>query len=165
MSERDPSSSPGLPKTTRRAFRHDHLVTFGDTNVVGNVYFAEYFRWQGEIRERRLAQYYPEFVHDLERGFGLITEHADIDFVAEARIFDTVTIELTVVSLTRTRIEFKFEFFLKRDNSKLCSGSQSVVWINSQKRPAVMPEALYSSIVEAFELDEASESRAVQSGR
>ena len=66
-------------------FEHKHLVTFGDTNVVGNVYFANYFHWQGECREALMAEKYPEFENDLRRGFGLITDFAHMDFLYEAR--------------------------------------------------------------------------------
>ena len=30
-----------------RAFRYEHVVTFDETNLVGNVYFAHYLHWQG----------------------------------------------------------------------------------------------------------------------
>ena len=46
-------------------FELEHVVTFADTNVVGNVYFANYFRWQGECRELLMAESYPEFEEDL----------------------------------------------------------------------------------------------------
>lgn len=36
-----------------------HLVTFDETNLVGNVYFAHYLRWQGHCRERFLADHAP----------------------------------------------------------------------------------------------------------
>jgi len=44
----------------RRWFDCRHLVTFGDTNTAGNVYFARFFDWQGECREKLLAQFYPD---------------------------------------------------------------------------------------------------------
>ena len=50
-------------------------VLFGDTNVVGDVYFlSNYFHWQGECREALLAEYYPEFMDDLRRGFRMAAE-------------------------------------------------------------------------------------------
>ena len=137
---------------TPATYRHRHLVTFGDTNAAGNVYFANYFHWQGECRETLLAQAYPEFARDLERGFGMITEFAHMDFLREALLFDTVLIDMSVTSLSRTRIEFHFDFLRESDSEKLCSGQQAVVWVNAQQRPSLMPDALYEQIEQYFGL-------------
>jgi enediyne biosynthesis thioesterase len=137
-------------------FDNRHLVTFGDTNVVGNVYFANYFRWMGECREAIMALYYPEFEEDLRRGFGLITEFAHIDYHQEARLFDSVVVRLTITSLSRTRVEFAFEFIRAKDQELLAKGRQAVVWVNAQKRPALMPDKMYDGIVSHFGITEGS---------
>jgi enediyne biosynthesis thioesterase len=127
-------------------------VTFGDTNAAGNVYFANYFRWQGECREALLAQAYPEFAQDLEKGFGMVTEFAHMDFSREAVLFDRLVVEMSVTSLSRTRIEFHFDFLRESDGERLCSGKQAVVWINAKQRPSLMPDALYEQIERFFEV-------------
>lgn len=43
-------------------------VTFADTNVVGNVYFANYFRWQDECRNRWLKQTSPQSYENVAWG-------------------------------------------------------------------------------------------------
>ena len=140
------------PEIRRKWFERRYLVTFGDTNVVGNVYFAHYFRWQGECRESLMAEGYPEFHDDLRRGFNLVTEFAHMDFLYEARLFDRVLARMTVSSLSRTRIEFEFEFIRERDNSLLARGKQAVIWTNRQHRPALMPDKLYDNIVSYFDI-------------
>ena len=35
---------------SRRTFDMDHVVTFEETNLVGNVYYTNYFSWQGRCR-------------------------------------------------------------------------------------------------------------------
>ncbi len=134
----------------RKWYQHRHLVTFGDTNIVGNVYFANYFHWQGACREALMAETYPEFANDLRRGFGLITEFAHIDFLQESRLFDKVVVCMTVSDLSRTRIEFEFEFTREKDSVLLARGKQAVVWINQQHRPSLMPDKLYDSVAHYF---------------
>lgn len=134
----------------RRWFESYHLVTFGDTNVAGNVYFAQFFHWQGKCREALLAEFYPEFVEDLRRGFGMVTEFAHNDFLSEAALFDELRIRITVIALTRSRIEFAFEFLRERDGTLLSRGRQAVVWTNPQHRPSLMPEALYRVTADYF---------------
>jgi enediyne core biosynthesis thioesterase len=141
-----------MNSAARRWFDYRHLVTFGDTNTAGSVYFAKYFVWQGECREKLLAQFYPEFVNDLRQGFYMITEFAHQDFLGEATLFDQLVIRLTVVALTRSRIEFEFEFVREQDGKLLARGRQAVLWTNQQHRPSLMPDKLYETTAASFGL-------------
>ena len=141
-----------MNRSDRRWFECRRLVTFGDTNIAGSVYYANYFVWQGEGREQLLAQFYPEFADDLRRGFSLITEFAHQDFFQEATLFDRVLIRLTVTTLTRSRIEFEFEFLREADGALLSRGRQAVIWMNQQHRPSLMPDKLYDATAGYFGL-------------
>ena len=50
-----------------RTFDIELVATTGDTNMVGNVYFATFIKWQGLCRELCLAKHAPGF---LRRLFG-----------------------------------------------------------------------------------------------
>jgi enediyne biosynthesis thioesterase len=145
-------------------FEQRHLVTFAETNVAGNVYFAHYFAWQGACRDALLAEFYPEFEQDLQRGFSLLTEFAHVDFHRESRLFDTVVIRTTVVQLSRTRIEFGFEYRRESDETILASGRQAVVYVNAQRQPSLMPERLYRLCEERFGCGEPPRSAATERG-
>ena len=41
-----------------RAFEYRHLVGFEETNLVGNVYYANHVRWQGRCREMFLRSFF-----------------------------------------------------------------------------------------------------------
>ena len=135
---------------TRRWFESRRLVTFGDTNTAGSVYFAHYLAWQGECREQLLAQFYPEFTQDLKRGFTMTTEFVHQDFFSEATLFDQVLIRLTVTALTRSRIEFEFEFVREPDGKVIGRGRQAVIWTNAQHHPSLMPDKLYEATASYF---------------
>lgn len=135
-----------------RWFEYRHLVTFGDTNAAGSVYFARYFHWQGECRERLLAAFYPEFVQDLRQGFGLVTEFARLDFQHEAVLFDTVRVRLSVTALSRSRIAFEFEFRREPDDRLLAHGAQAVIWVNPHRHPSLMPDKLFDATTTYFGL-------------
>ncbi|HEV7279529.1 MAG TPA: hypothetical protein VGN57_04885 [Pirellulaceae bacterium] len=49
------------------AFAQTHVprITFEDTNIVGNVYFLAFFRWQVECRDQWLRRTYPERWRDI----------------------------------------------------------------------------------------------------
>jgi enediyne biosynthesis thioesterase len=143
-----------MNERARRWFEYRRVVTFGDTNIAGSVYYAHYFLWQGECREQLLAQFYPEFAEDLRQGFVMITEYAHQDFFHEATLFDSLLIRLTVTSLTRSRIEFEFEFVRESDGTLLGRGRQAVIWTNPQHRPSLMPDKLYDATATYFGVTE-----------
>ena len=51
-----------------KAYDYRHIVTFEETNLIGNVYYVHYIRWQGICQERFLRDHAPEVVADLQRG-------------------------------------------------------------------------------------------------
>jgi len=138
---------------TEKYYEYHHLVTFDDTNSVGNVYFARFFQWMGSCREVITAEHYPELVADIKRGFGFATEFAHIDYAQECFLFDKILIKMKVTELSRTRIEFSFEFVNEEKKSVIATGKQAVIWVNPQHRPSIMPDKLYDSIVEYFDFD------------
>ena len=97
-----------------------------------------------------MAQFYPEFEEDLRHGFSMVTEFAHVDFSLESRLFDEVVVRMTVPALSRTRIEFEFEYILAKDSALLAKGRQAVIWVNSQHRPSFLPPKLYRLIADNF---------------
>ncbi|MCB2219790.1 MAG: acyl-CoA thioesterase [Bacteroidetes bacterium] len=129
---------------------YEHLVTFSDTNSYGNVYFSKYIDLQGTVREKFLYDNLPGIVEELNSGNFFVTEFAHIDYKNEAILFDTIVVRMTIIDLSRTRIEFQFDYFNKKTNVLLAQGKQAVVWVNAQHRPALMPDELYDKVVGYF---------------
>lgn len=126
-----------------RYFEQRFVVTFQDTNVAGNVYFATYFRWQGVCRELFLASLYPEAREHLRMGSGFATKCAHMDFAHEAFLFETIVVRMREHKLSRIQIEFHFEFIKEQGLTVAARGSQSVVWTTSDHSPGRMPQELY----------------------
>jgi len=133
-------------------FEYNHCVTFADTNMVGNVYFATYVMWMGKCRDMIMAEHYPEIEAHIKNGFGFATEFVHMDYLREAFLFDELVIRLTVSEISRTRLKFLCEIVNIKDNSVNAKGSQAVVWVNSQQKPCLMPDELYKKTCEYFEL-------------
>ncbi len=135
-----------------RYFEYEQLVTFQDTNLVGNVYFSKYFEWQGKCREALLLEHYPEITKDLQEGFGMATEFAHMDYRSEAFLNDKVLCQMHIPELSRTRIAFSFNFYRKSDMLLLAEGQQAIIWINAQHKPSLMPEKLFNLVNTYFNL-------------
>jgi enediyne biosynthesis thioesterase len=93
-------------------FEITHTVLFEETNLLGNVYFSNYFKWQGECREMYIKNHAPQMIHDIYSGaVALITLHSSCDYFSELRAFDEVVIALTLDNISQNRIKLSFEYF------------------------------------------------------
>jgi enediyne biosynthesis thioesterase len=92
-------------------FDLSRLITFGETNLVGNVYFAHYLGWQGECRERFIAMHAPGLLDQLRDGLALVTVDCACDFFAELYALDTVCIRMSLASMEGNRIAMRFDYY------------------------------------------------------
>jgi enediyne biosynthesis thioesterase len=132
-----------------RAFEYRFALGFQETNVVGNVYFANYFLWQGKCREDFLRQYAPQVLDDFKRGYGLITQDCACEFQNEAFAFQTILMRMQLDRLTRTGMSMLFEYWREVDGAPetlLARGRQSALWVSPQHRVALLPDYLYNAI-------------------
>ncbi|MCG5438178.1 acyl-CoA thioesterase [Micromonospora sp. NPDC007208] len=129
-------------------FEYPHTVGFEETNLVGNVYYVNYLRWQGRCREMFLKQRAPDVLADLQDDLKLFTLKVDCEFYAEITAFDEVSIRMRLVELAQTQIEFGFDYVrLDPDGGEtlVARGRQRVACMrgpNTRTLPARVPEAL-----------------------
>ena len=104
-----------------------HRVTFDETNIVGNVYFAHYLHWQGHCREHFLAEHAPGVLADLSTGLALATVRCSAEFYSESSALDVIEVHMTLEHITGNRIGMGFEY--RRPGAQaglLARGSQTV---------------------------------------
>lgn len=133
-------------------YEYRHHVTFADTNMTDNVYFATYAMWMGKCRDMIMCDHYPKLKDYIKDDFGFATEYLHIDFIQETFLFDEVIVKMTISNLTHTRVEFQCEFVNAANNALIAKGSQAVVWINPQRRTSFMPDELYNKACEFFKI-------------
>src|SRR3954447_4989322 len=97
------SPSPCSPEALMRAYEYRHVITFEDTNLVGNVYFTRYLGWQGRCRELFLREHAPSVLEELARDLRLVTTRVSCDYFAELRAFDEVLVAMTLRAASQTR--------------------------------------------------------------
>lgn len=91
-------------------YTYRHRVTFDETNVVGNVYFAHYAHWQGHCREHFLADHAPGVLARLADGLALVTVDCAVDFYAEGRAFDEIEVRMMLDREAGSRIGMCFDY-------------------------------------------------------
>src|SRR5262245_66164449 len=105
-------------------FELRHVVSFEETNLVGNAYYAKYVSWQGRCREMFLHQVCPEILTDLQDGLKMFTLNVSCEYLMEVTAFDEIVLRLSLDELTRTQIAFAF------DSVVVASG-----WLSARERP------------------------------
>ncbi len=111
-----------------KAFEHKHVVGFEETNVVGNVYFANYLVWQGKCREMFLRTHCPSILGLIAEGLSLVTLRTNCEYFAELEAFDEVLIRMTLEDMRQNRVTMKFDYFkvTPGGNELAASGEQSI---------------------------------------
>jgi enediyne biosynthesis thioesterase len=94
-----------------RAYEYRHVVGFEETNLIGNVYYANHVRWQGRCREMFLRDRAPEVIDALKHGLVLVTTRVSCEFMAELLAFDEVILRMRLGDLGQNRITMSFEYW------------------------------------------------------
>ncbi|HEV2377051.1 MAG TPA: acyl-CoA thioesterase [Streptosporangiaceae bacterium] len=135
-------------------FEYRHTVGFEETNIVGNVYYVNYLRWQGRCREMFLKQHAPDVLAELNEGLKLFTLRVDCEFFAEITAFDDLAIRMRLIELGQTQLEFGFDYIHLPDaaadgETLVARGRQRVACMRGPKTravPARVPESLVRAL-------------------
>ncbi|MFF9347138.1 acyl-CoA thioesterase [Streptomyces sp. NPDC014734] len=129
-------------------FEYQHTVGFEDTNLVGNVYYVNYLRWQGRCRELFLKRKAPGVLADIQRDLKLFTLKVDCEFFAEITAFDELSIRMRLSELGQTQLEFTFDYVkVAEDGAEtlVARGRQRIACMrgpNTATVPSLIPEDL-----------------------
>ncbi|WP_162830134.1 acyl-CoA thioesterase [Amycolatopsis palatopharyngis] len=93
------------------SYDYRHLVTLEETNVVGNVYFSNYVRWQGHCREHFLMERAPGVLRALTDDLALVTVSCGCDYFSELYAADTVELRMTLDVVEDNRVSMAFGYY------------------------------------------------------
>ncbi|MGW5555896.1 acyl-CoA thioesterase [Micromonospora sp. NPDC003944] len=129
-------------------YEYLHVVSFEETNLVGNVYYVNYLRWQGRCREMFLMERAPDVLAEVRRDLKLFTLRVDCEFFAEITAFDRLSIRMRLAELAQTQLEFSFDYVrLDGDDGEtlVARGRQRVACMrgpNTRTVPVRVPDGL-----------------------
>jgi enediyne biosynthesis thioesterase len=101
-----------------RSYEYPYVVGFEDTNVVGNVYYANHIRWQGRCREMFLRDHAPKMLEEIEHGLALVTLRVSCEYFLELGAFDELVIRMRLAELLQNRMTLVFEYWLNNDGAE-----------------------------------------------
>ena len=132
-----------------RAYEYRHVVGFEETNLIGNVYYANHVRWQGRCREMFLRDRAPETIEALKHGLVMVTTRVSCEFMTELVAFDEVILRMRLGELAQNRITMNFEYW--RGEELVARGEQQVACMQregEQVVPVPVPTQLREALKE-----------------
>ncbi|MBI3601474.1 MAG: SDR family NAD(P)-dependent oxidoreductase [Candidatus Omnitrophica bacterium] len=106
-----------------------------ESNLVGNIYFANYPKWLGKTRDLYFQGIVPEYFRGIGKEGEFLTLDCNIDHLQEAMPFDEIIVRMYLEVLYEKGFDLFFEFFRvnqEGEQIKLAFGRQKIVWIKRQ---------------------------------
>lgn len=130
-----------------------HTVGFEETNLVGNVYYVNYLRWQGRCREMFLKEQAPTVLEDLRDDLKLFTLKAECEFFSEISAFDEISVRMRLDELTQTQIQFAFDYVKVTNGAEIlfARGVQRIACMrgpNNETVPSRVPADLRKALAQ-----------------
>ena len=132
-------------------YEYRHVVGFEETNLVGNVYYVNYVRWQGRCREMFLLEHAPDVLDEIRLDLKLFTLKSECEYLAELSAFDELSIRMRLEDLTQTQIGFAFDYVRVSNgfDELVARGRQRVACMrgpNTDTRPSRVPDSLRTAL-------------------
>ena len=124
-----------------RVFRTEIVVTLKNTNVFGNVYFANFIEYQGVVREKFLLANVPD-LHQLmaEQKIRLVTVDTYNRFISNAYFGDTLVVELTTSDIKAATCRLNINFKNKATGDLIGKGYQRICVVSEKGRVIRIPD-------------------------
>ncbi len=124
-----------------RVFKTEIVVTLKNTNVFGNVYFANFIEYQGVVREKFLLANVPH-LHQLmaEQKIRLVTVDTYNRFIANAYFGDTLVVELTTSEIKAATCRLNIKFTNKATGELIGEGYQRICVVSEKGKVIRIPE-------------------------
>jgi enediyne biosynthesis thioesterase len=103
------------------AFVYHHIVSFEETNLVGNVYFTRHISWQGRCREMFLKYHAPAIMEELGRDLRLVTLRVTCEYFEELTALDEIDVQMSLAYLRQHRIGLDFNFLKLQSSGAVCA--------------------------------------------
>lgn len=132
-------------------YRFPVRVYYEDTDAVGIVYYANYFRFMERARTEWLREL--GFEQDRirqEYGVVFVVRSAAAEYLAPAKFNDLLWVTGELLSHSRTAMIIRQNIYRQEDDKLLCKGEISVVSVGIETfRPSPVPAAILEKLKHA----------------
>lgn len=134
-----------------RFYEYRHVVSFEETNLVGNVYYTNHLSWQGRCREMFLCEHAPDVIDELSRSLSLATISCSCEYFAELTAFDEVSVRMRLAELVQNRMRLVFEYWRRKNGAEelVARGEQQIACMRREAGkllPTPVPQTLREAL-------------------
>lgn len=121
-------------------------VFYEDTDAGGIVYYANYLKFIERARTEWLRSLGITQSSFLEQNFAFVVRHVDIDYLASAKLDDSLTISSKVILLKRASLVFE-QKIVNQHNKLIVSATVTIAAINIQQgKPCAIPKTILGAL-------------------
>lgn len=117
-------------------------VIYGDTDQMGVVYYANYFRYFEFARSEFFRAKGGDYRALEKEGSFLPVVEATCSYKASAKYDDMLIIRAAVTALKRASLTFEYEIRREGEDRVLCTGRTVHACVGRDGRPTRIPEAI-----------------------
>lgn len=132
-------------------FTYRHIVSFEETNLVGNVYFTRHLSWQGRCREMFLKYHAPTVLIELARDLRLVTLRVFCEYFEELTALDEIDVQMSLAHMRQHRIGLDFNIYKLQPGGQACiaHGFQEIGCMRATAQ-GLVPDRPPESLAEAL---------------
>ena len=119
-----------------------HRVSYGETDAMGQVYYAEFLAYFERARSHYIREQGMSYAEVETRGIYLPVREAQIRYRAPARYDELIWIRAGICRWTRASLIFAYEIYDEAKERVLTTGSTQHACVNAQARPVAVPDWL-----------------------
>ena len=133
------------------SYEYRHVVSFQETNLVGNVYYTHHLSWQGRCRELFLRDHAPAIIAELNTSLSLATVRCSCEYFAELVVFDEIIVRMRLAEMVQNRLTLTFEYWRAgTDGEELVARGEQQVACMRREAKSLVPASVPVSLREAL---------------
>src|SRR3989338_6815700 len=136
-----------------KEFTYKHTVYLNETNAMGGVvYFANFVKWQGVVREEFFIKAFPSWKEVMMLVMGgsanMITVEEHSKFKRHAMFGDTIVIKLQTANLKKCSFDMIFRMYRNNQDELIYEGWKRVTFDDYKGNFIPIPEPFRETILE-----------------
>jgi enediyne polyketide synthase len=113
------------------------------SNLAQNIYFSNYFAWQGHLIDKYLYELDPQLYMSMTPEAQFATTRCQVTHLREAMPFDRIAVTLQVHRIWQRAVELYFEYFKlapQNERIKLAYGHHTLTWASTDETDKYVPQ-------------------------
>ena len=131
-----------------KVYIYKTTVSIGDTNIFQNMYFSNFFRVTGKVRELWVKDCVKNFDQSLRGNLLLGTRRASCEFFHDFFLFDEITVKMQFTWIKKVSTEILFQFYKNQIQEIQAEARQTIIFLDRSHHFIPIPENFKQAILE-----------------